>query len=132
MSDQSIDINKKILIMDDEKIIHAVLKKLFTKLGYQTEFTTCGEETIEIYQNAITSQSPFSAVILDLTVPVGMGGRETILELKKIDQNVFGIISSGLLYDPVMENYRDYGFSAVIPKPYDIEDIKEVLKGIDI
>ena len=74
--------------------------------------------------------TPFDAVIMDLTVPGGMGGKETMEKLLEIDPSVTAIVSSGYANDPIMSNYKQYGFSGVVPKPYKIEDVNKVLKDL--
>ena len=89
-----------------------------------------GTEAISELRKAIEANEPFDAVILDLTVKGGMGGRETIEELLRIDPSVRAVVSSGYSNDPVMSRYRDYGFSGVLSKPYEIRQLDDVLRGI--
>lgn len=93
---------------------------------------TCvdGAETIEKYQNARDSGNSFQAVILDLTVPGGMGGKETIEKLNEIDPGVTAIVASGYAEDPVITDYRDFGFRGVITKPYTIDGLRKVLHEV--
>lgn len=88
-----------------------------------------GQAAIEKYKKALQNK-PFQVVIMDLTVPGGMGGKEAIEKLKQIDENITAIVSSGYSLDPVMANYEDYGFKGVLAKPYKIEDIMQVLNQI--
>ena len=93
---------------------------------------TCidGAEAIEKYQDARDSDNPFQAVILDLTVPGGMGGRKTLEHLKEMEPGVTAIVSSGYADDQVITDYRDYGFKGAITKPYRIDALKAVLHEV--
>jgi len=117
----------KVLIMDDEKIVRRAIGGMLERLGYSVEITENGEEAIDKYKEAMNSGERFDAVILDLTVPGGLGGKETIEKLLKIDPDVKAIVSSGYSTDPVMANYEKYGFSAVVAKPFDLKELNEVI-----
>ncbi len=117
----------RILFMDDEEIVRNVAGEMLRQLGYEVEFALDGAEAIELYSEAKESERPFDSVIMDLTVPGGMGGREAIKKLVEIDPGVKAIVSSGYSNDPVMANYWDYGFSNVIVKPYNMVEISEIL-----
>ncbi|MDM8518123.1 PAS domain S-box protein, partial [Desulfobacterales bacterium HSG16] len=120
----------KILIMDDQEPILKMVGRMLNRMGYETIFASDGAQTIEIYLDAYQSGNPFDLVILDLTVPGGMGGAKTIPELLKIDPEVKAIVSSGYSNNPIMSNYEDYGFCGVVPKPYTKSQLSEVLNKI--
>ena len=120
----------RILLMDDEEMIRQFLKVALISAGYEVETAERGEEAIAIYREAKEAGKPFDVVILDLMIPGGMGGKETIAELLKIDPQVKSILSSGSTNNPVMTNYRDYGFLEVLEKPYSIEQLKEMLQQL--
>ncbi len=107
----------KILLMDDEETIRTFLSKAINRLGYYVETCSEGKEAIEIYKKAIESKEPFDVVILDLTNKIGMGGQETMRRLLEIDHNTKGIVITGYSDDPVVANFKAYGFSGVITKP---------------
>jgi CheY-like chemotaxis protein len=117
----------RVLLMDDEEQLRKSAGRILNKLGYEVEFAGHGEEAIEIYQKAQASGKPFDAVILDLTVPGGMGGKETIKKLIELDPEVKAVVSSGYSNDPVMAEFKEYGFQGVLVKPYKIEELGELL-----
>jgi len=118
----------KVLLMDDEEMVRAVVGEMLRMFGHEVECAKDGEEAIEKYIKARESDAPFSAVIVDLNVPNGMGGRETVERLRRIDSNLKAVVSSGYPDDPIMTNYREYGFSAVISKPFRVSDLNSALQ----
>ena len=94
------------------------------------ELARDGAEGVGIYEKATKGKRPFDAVIMDLTIPGGMGGKEGIRELKRIDPDARVLVSSGYSGDPVMSEFRKYGFVGVLQKPYRIEDLGEVLAKV--
>ena len=120
----------KILVMDDEEIVLEVIQEMLKILGHEVVGVKDGKEAIEAYKEAKQKANPFDVVILDLTVPGGMGGNETLKELKKIDPDVKAIVSSGYSNDPIMSEYEKYGFKAVVPKPYGMDELKEALRKV--
>lgn len=119
---------ERILIMDDEESILKTTSRLLQKFGYDVEMTRNGTEMLDSFRKAREKGSPFHAVIMDLTVPGGMGGKESIRKLLEIDPKVKAMVTSGYSNDPVMADFRDYGFSAVVSKPYKIEDLNRTLR----
>ena len=120
----------KILVMDDEEIIRKMLKNMLSLAGYIVELSSDGAEALKKYQEARKSGDPFSAVIMDLTIPGGMGGKDTVEKLLEIDPNAVAIVSSGYATDPIMSDYKAYGFKAVIAKPYSVKQLQETLSGL--
>ena len=123
----------RILVMDDEEILRKVAERMLLELGYEVQCVPDGTEALELYEKAKRSGQFFDAVIMDLTIPGGMGGKETIKKLLKIDSRAIAVVSSGYSNDPIMSNYEKYGFRGVVTKPYRIEELswvmREVLKG---
>jgi len=116
-----------ILVMDDEEPIRLLAKEMLSHCGYQCALAKNGHEAIDCFQQAQTKGTPFSAVILDLTVPGSMGGKEAILRLREIDPHVIAFVSSGYSNDPIMANYHSYGFHGVITKPYSLTGLSTIL-----
>ncbi|HBE79326.1 MAG TPA: hypothetical protein DDW65_16365 [Firmicutes bacterium] len=117
----------KILLMDDDEIIRQVVGDMLTYYGYRITIAKDGNETIDLYRQAMSTGERFDAVIMDLTVPGGMGGLETMAVLRRIDPCVKAIISSGYASDPIMSDYSQYGFCGFVVKPYKFEELVEVL-----
>lgn len=117
----------RVLLMEDEDIIRKTISRLLVKLGYEVESARNGEETLEIYKKALDTRNVFDVIIMDLTIKEGMGGIETIQKLLEMAPEVKVILSSGHFNDEIMVNYRQYGFYDVITKPYEIEDLCDVL-----
>jgi signal transduction histidine kinase/CheY-like chemotaxis protein len=120
----------KVLLMDDEDIIRLAVTQHLRNLKYEVETAREGAEAIELYKRAIESGNPFNAVVIDLTIPGGMGGNETIKKLLEIDPDVKAIVTSGYSNNPVMANFRKYGFKGVLAKPYEIDELYETLQEV--
>lgn len=116
-----------ILIMDDEKSVRDVAGEMLDFLGYKNSSAEHGKQAIMLYREALSKGKPFDAVLMDLTIPGGMGGQETMARLLEIDPQATGIASSGYANDPIMAHFTDYGFSAVIPKPYQMDELRITL-----
>ncbi|MGE5446330.1 MAG: ATP-binding protein [Ignavibacteriales bacterium] len=117
----------KVLLMDDEDMVRGVAGGMLNQIGYEVEFARDGREAIELYTRAREENRSFDLVIMDLTIPGGMGGKEAIKRLIDIDPQVMAIVSSGYSSDPVMSEYKDYGFRGVLCKPYSIKDLTAIL-----
>lgn len=122
--------NARVLVMDDDDTIRLGLTALLNELGYKVTATSDGEEAIGAYQAGLTSDQPFDVVILDLTIPAGMGGAEVMQHLKKLDPDVKAIVSSGYATDPIMANYKKHGFQGILPKPFRPEDLSKVMEKV--
>lgn len=120
----------KILVMDDEEILREFTSRLLGRIGYDVTLASKGEEMISMYNEARESGEPFDAILMDLTIPGGMGGKEAIKALLEIDPDVKAIVSSGYSNDPIMSNYKKYGFKGVIEKPYTVHELNRVLSEV--
>lgn len=120
----------KILIMDDERAVREVAGELLGFLGYRVGHAEDGAEMIARYREASASGEPFDLVIMDLTVPGKMGGKEAIQRLLEIDPHVKAIVSSGYSNDPIMGDYARYGFKGVIAKPYQLQELSKTVHDV--
>ena len=120
----------RILVMDDEEMIINMAGRILARLGYETAFARNGSEAVALYGEALETDQPFDAVVLDLTVRGGMGGEEAIRHLLKIDPQTKAIVSSGYSDSPVMQDYKQYGFSASAGKPYSLIELSQVLDRV--
>jgi len=119
-----------VLIMDDEESVRQVAGKIVRALGYDVAFARDGREAVDCWREARAKGQPFDVAIMDLTVPGGMGGREAMRELLAVDPEAKAVVSSGYCQDPVMANYRDYGFRDVLAKPYYVLDVSRALSAL--
>ncbi|GFO69838.1 hypothetical protein GMLC_34170 [Geomonas limicola] len=120
----------RILLMDDEDAIREMAKAALAMFGYQPVVVSDGEELLEVYQKDLAGGQRFDAVIMDLTIPGGMGGKDAVKRLLEIDPDAVAIASSGYSEDLVMARYREFGFSGVVSKPYSLHDLEVTLKEI--
>lgn len=121
---------RRILVMDDELPIRKITALMLQNIGHTAVTVADGAEAIAVYEAARQAGEPFDAVIMDLTIPQGLGGKETILRLKAIDPAVRAVVCSGYSHDPVMASHREHGFVGVMPKPYSAEDLARTLNEL--
>jgi two-component system, cell cycle sensor histidine kinase and response regulator CckA len=120
-----------ILVMDDEKIIRDLTTSMLEYLGCNVTTCSTGEEAIALYREAKECGHPYQSVIMDLTICGGMGGKDAAEQILQIDPNARLIVSSGYSDDPVMANHQSYGFRALLPKPYKVSGLAEVLATLN-
>jgi len=118
---------KKILLMDDEEAILSATGEMLKFLGYDVVVASHGDAAIEMFKKAMNAGAPFDAAILDITIPGGMGAQETMPKLVALDPAVKGIISSGYSTNPMIVDYRSFGYAAAIVKPYGFKELSEAL-----
>lgn len=126
----SIAQGKRVLFMDDEAPILKMAEKLMNRLGLEFVSAADGKEAIERYRSAKDSGRPFDLVVMDLTIPGGMGGKEAISILRQIDPGVRAIVSSGYSSDLAMSDFRKHGFRGMVAKPYDITVLSSVIRDV--
>jgi PAS domain S-box-containing protein len=119
-----------ILIMDDESQIRKVLGEMVQICGYSFQAVPDGEQALQMFRQAQNSGDPFSAVILDLTIPGGYGGKEVVKEMLSLDPHLRAIVVSGYSNDPVLANYEDYGFKGRVAKPFNLVDLSVALDAV--
>jgi CheY-like chemotaxis protein len=122
----------RVLVMDDEEMVRDYVGMALGQMGYEAEFSKNGEEAIALYKTAMESRRPFNTVILDLTVRGGMGGKETMKRLLEIDPKVEAVISSGYSNDPIMLEYKEYGFKGALAKPFQISQLVEIVSTVEM
>ena len=120
----------KVLVMDDEEMVREVLGRMLSRLGYEVDFAGDGSQAIDKFVGARADGRPFAAVILDLTIPGGMGGKETLEKLLRIDPQIKAIVSSGYSDNQVMADFQKYGFRAVLAKPYRLGELSKILQRV--
>ena len=121
---------KTVLVMDDEVMVRTITRHVLEIQGYQVDTTENGKETLERYQEAKEFGSPFDVVIVDLSIPHGMGGRETIRRLLELDPDAQAIVASGNSSDPALANFLEYGFKGALRKPFSIGELKLAVENV--
>ena len=119
-----------ILLMDDEELVRTVAKEMLIRMGYQVLQAENGEQAVDIYRQKMTTAPPVDLVIMDLTIPGAMGGKEAIKQLLELDPKVKAIVSSGYSNDPIMADCQSYGFKDAIVKPFRYEEFYETIKNV--
>jgi two-component system cell cycle sensor histidine kinase/response regulator CckA len=120
----------RVLVMDDEAMICQLCSSYLTAQGYLVDVAHDGHEAIRKYDAAMLAGTPYDCLVMDLTIPGGMSGKEAITEIRKRDPNVRAIVSSGYAADPVMANFREHGFSGFIPKPFQLNALHQEIKRV--
>jgi CheY-like chemotaxis protein len=120
----------RVLVMDDEEEIGNLARLTLQRQGFEVEVARDGAEAIARFLTARQMGRPFAVVVLDLTIQNGMGGKETVQRLREVDPDIVAIVSSGYSFDPVMANFREYGFKGVVPKPYRPEELVRAVRAL--
>ncbi len=123
------EIRARILFMDDEKSIREMARLFFDRLGAQSQFAADGTEAVRAHTEAHAAGQPFDIIIMDLTVPGGMGGKEAMARIRTVDTDTWSIVSSGYSCDPVMADHQAHGFCDVLPKPYTFDQLRRALQS---
>ena len=130
VASSSMDRRANILVMDDEAVVRNIITLMLKSCGFTAATASDGHAALALYRQALEAGAPFDAVIMDLTIPGGMGGEETVKNLLALDPHATVIVSSGYADDPVMANYADYGFKGIATKPYTISELRAVLARV--
>ena len=117
----------KILVVDSEALIRKFIGTTISKLGYRVELSSNCFQALRLYEKAKESDSDFDLLMVDLTKPHELGALDVVVELLAIDPKIKAIVSSGYYNDPVITNYRQYGFEGALVKPYNVEEIYNIL-----
>jgi len=123
-------VNGRALFMDDEEFIRNVGSRMLRRIGLTVDTASDGKEAVDKFKAARETGNAYDYVFMDLTIPGGMGGQEAITYIRKIDPHVKAVASSGYSNDPVMSDYRSYGFDAVISKPYRLPELSDLMKSL--
>ncbi|MGE5300042.1 MAG: response regulator [Acidobacteriota bacterium] len=116
--------------MDDEDMVRNVIDRMLGQCGCTASFARDGQEMIELYRKGMESGRPFDAVIIDLIIPGGMGGKEAVGKLLEVDPYARATVSSGYSEDLIMSNFREFGFKGVLAKPYNLSELGKVLSEV--
>ena len=120
----------KILLMDDDEMVATTVSLMLQELGHETVFATDGEMALNHYKAALDTAKPFDLVIMDITIPGGMGGEKAVQKVLELDPAAKVIVASGYSNDPIMANYSDYGFCAALSKPFRLEELSKTINDL--
>ena len=120
----------RVLFMDDEPSIRSMAVLFMERIGYDCDVAIDGAEAVRKYEEALAAGQKYEVVVMDLTVPGGMGGSEAMEQLRRLDPGICAIVSSGYSRDPVLANYQAHGFQAVLPKPYGLDQLTKVMRTV--
>ena len=122
----------KVLVLDDEEMICDIASQMLGTMGFTVDAVATGEQAVEYYRQSMEKAEPYKLVILDLTIPGGIGGKEVAKQILALDETATVMVSSGYANDPVMANYTDYGLKGVLAKPYTFAELeKELAKTLN-
>ena len=121
---------RRILVLEDELLIRELIARNLSEAGYEVHQAAEGASAVMAYRDAMQSHEPFDLVLMDLSIPEGIGGAEAMAQIRRIDPDVVAIVSSGYSDDPVMANHEKYGFSGVLPKPYDPMELRKLVAEV--
>ncbi len=119
-----------VLVLDDEEMVREIAREMLIHLGYEVLLAKDGSEVMDYYRQCRQEGRPIDAFLIDLTIPGGMGGRETVEKLRQLDPRVKAVVSSGYSNDPIVANFRDYGFVGVVEKPFRVNELARVIHRV--
>jgi PAS domain S-box-containing protein len=120
----------KIMVMDDEEIVRDVVQSILGVMGHEVVLAQNGAEALDLYKEHKNAGGPIDIVIMDLTIPGGMGGKDAVQKILALDPDAKVIVSSGYSNDPIMANCREYGFCGAIVKPYQLKEFTKVINQV--
>jgi CheY-like chemotaxis protein len=120
----------RVLVMDDEQSILEMTGRMLQSQGYDVTLTSDGQTAVARYREALAEGNRFDVIILDLTVPAGMGGYETFTTIRGFDPGVKAIVSSGYSHEPVVLRYKELGIAGLAPKPYRLNELLAAVSGV--
>ena len=120
----------KVLVVDDEPAVNEVIRDALELSGFEVDCAFDGEQAIERLGQALEQGRRFDLAILDLTVPGGLGGKETIKRLRELDPELKAIVVSGYSNDPVMANFDSYGFDGCVRKPFQLDELARTVSQV--
>ncbi len=127
---ENIEGKGRVMIMDDDKMIRELVGNMLDSFGYEAVYARDGEEAVKLYLESKETGETIEAIIMDLTIPGGMGGKEAVQEIHKIDPEAKVIVASGYSNDPILAEYSDYGFRAAIIKPFKLQEFRDIVSRI--
>jgi CheY-like chemotaxis protein len=119
-----------VMIMDDDESVRAVARSMVARIGHEAIVVSDGTEAVETYRERRAAGNPVDLIIMDLTIPGGRGGKETVRDILDMDPEARVIVSSGYSTDPIMANCEEYGFRAAVAKPYSMQELKDVIRRV--
>lgn len=120
----------RVLLMDDDSLLNESIGRALNALGFEAILCKDGKEAVQAYSKALKDGKTVNAVILDMTVPGGMGGIEALERIKELDPDVRAIVSSGYSDEPIMASYAEHGFKAALLKPYGVTELSNILNKV--
>jgi CheY-like chemotaxis protein len=120
----------RILVLDDDAMVREVAGDMLASIGYRVESVADGRDALAAWRRARDGGDPFDALLLDLTIPGGMGGEETLRELRKVDPGVRAVVSSGYSNDAVLADFESFGFRGAVVKPYRLQELADSVAGV--
>lgn len=127
---QSAKEHGKVMIMDDDEMVRIIAEAMLIHLGYESELAVDGEEAVGLYRKALSTGTEADLIIMDLTIPGGMGGEDAVKEILTLNPEAKVIVSSGYSNDPIMDDYIAYGFCGAIVKPYQMQEFYTVIQKL--
>ena len=117
----------KILVMDDEEMVRTLLETILTEQGHTVLCCSEGSECLDLYEEELRKDFPVDLTIMDLTIPGGMGGKETAQKILDLNSDARIVVASGYSNDPIMSDYKSFGFTATLTKPFTIQDVRSTI-----